>query len=46
MVSVDLSTVLWLVLGSAVAVVLLRIAISALMRKVSAVLEWIDAPDS
>ncbi len=46
MVSVILSTVVWLVLGSAVAVVVLKVAISALVRKVSAVLERIDAPDS
>ena len=46
MVSVILSTMLWLVLGSAVAVVVLKVAISALLRKVSAVLAWIDGPDS
>ncbi len=46
MVSVILSPVLWLVLGSAAAVVALKIASSAFMRKVNAVLAWIDTPDS
>jgi hypothetical protein len=44
MVSVILSPMLWLVLGSAVAVVVLKVAIGTLMRRVSAVLAWIDAP--